>query len=250
MNVYCYYAVVNLMLQGSRLQIYPEQWPLSPQSNPIRYQLFILRGCMGHSPSQECLPWSTFPSSSCSSLHLLCYFHHPLHLSMFLPPFSSIFLPISVLLMEIACCQRIITGHPENTVVCTYNDGISSSSHLSEDIDKQASVQDCIFCIVVAKLNHGTRFVFLYAVPPPCAIQIMQSGRSWQYNFNQCKKKKNNSKEKFSGVKKPTNIFLALSFWFTVIFQSRKYTGKLPRQENKFSSAVQVSMEYEIVSWK
>lgn len=190
MNVYCYYAVVNLMLQGSRLQIYPEQWPLSPQSNPIRYQLFILRGCMGHSPSQECLPWSTFPSSSCSSLHLLCYFHHPLHLSMFLPPFSSIFLPISVLLMEIACCQRIITGHPENTVVCTYNDGISSSSHLSEDIDKQASVQDCIFCIVVAKLNHGTRFVFLYAVPPPCAIQIMQSGRSWQYNFNQCKKKK------------------------------------------------------------
>lgn len=168
------------------------------QATNIPRAVTIVSSVQSHQVSAVHLAWMHGPQSLSGMSpmeHLsLFFFLQPSSSLLFLsppPPFSSIFLPILVLLMERACCQRIITGHPENTVVCTYNDGISSSSHLSGDIDKQASVQDCIFCIVVAKLNHGTRFVFLYAIPPPCAIQIMQSGRSWQYNFNQCKKKKN-----------------------------------------------------------
>lgn len=63
------------------------------QSDPFRYWMFILCGCMGHSPSGMSAPsWRTF-SSYCSSLHLLCYFPHLLSLSMFPPPLSCVSLP-------------------------------------------------------------------------------------------------------------------------------------------------------------
>lgn len=86
--------------------------------------------------------------------------------------------------MPIPCCWRILTDCLENIVFCIYKGGVCSS-YPSEDIDSQASARTVF---VLAKLNNGTTYVFLYTVPPLCGIQIMQSSRSWQYKFHQCEK--------------------------------------------------------------
>lgn len=101
------------------------------QSDPFRYRMFILCGCMGHSPSGMSAPsWRTF-SSYCSSLHLLCYFPHLLSLSMFPPPLSCVFLPFlkyrgaTVLAAGLSCTlEPAHRGHPaaihcQHLMTCT-----------------------------------------------------------------------------------------------------------------------------------
>lgn len=46
---------------------------------------------------------------------------------------------ILALLMEVTCCWRIITGHPENTAFCMYNDGGVLHVHKRMQTNKRVS---------------------------------------------------------------------------------------------------------------
>lgn len=144
--------------------------------------------------------------------------------------------------MPIPCCWRIITVYLENIVVCIYKGGVCCSSYPSEDVDNQASAQDSNFCVVLATLNNRTTYVFLYTVLPPCATQITQSGRSWQYKFHRCEKNVVRKRSQGLKIHQIYIVYCHFSGW------EMYWETAMSRKQVRLSSTS--FMKYEIVSWK